>query len=86
MANLIARNRCLFLSGLVAFSLLTQTAYGFNGYIDPGSGLLALQTIGSILAAVLYYFRSKIASLFRRSMSRDVVEPENSRVAPGSEE
>jgi hypothetical protein len=65
-----------------------KTAYGFNGYVDPGSGLLALQTIGSILAAGLYYFRGKIASLFRRDNAdrKEEVPAEVSPVAPESHE
>lgn len=35
-----------------------------QAYADPGSGLLALQIIGSTLAGIGYYFRQKIGKLF----------------------
>ncbi len=34
------------------------------GYIDPGSGLLALQSIASVMAACGYFMRRRIAQLF----------------------
>lgn len=37
-----------------------------QAYADPGSGLLALQIIGSTLAGVGFYFRQKIGKLFIR--------------------
>jgi len=74
----------------LVFLVLTEpkAAYGVNGYIDPGTGLLALQIVGSILASALYYFRSKVASLFRgdKSDRKGVVQPEDSRVALESQE
>ncbi len=36
------------------------------GYVDPGSGLLALQSIASVAAACGYFFRRRIQSLFGR--------------------
>ena len=53
----------------VIFCLLAITerrAYGFSGYIDPGSGLLALQCISSVVLATGYYLRRQIRSLFSR--------------------
>jgi hypothetical protein len=46
---------------LVAF---TKPAYG---YVDPGSGLLAVQVGGSMLAGGLFILRTKIRKLFRSS-------------------
>jgi hypothetical protein len=37
-----------------------------HAYADPGSGLLALQIIGSTLAGIGLYFRQKIGKLFIR--------------------
>lgn len=37
-----------------------------HAYADPGSGLLALQIIGSTLAGVGFYFRQKFGRLFAR--------------------
>jgi hypothetical protein len=36
------------------------------GYVDPGSGLIALQTIASVAAAYAYMIRRKIRSFFQR--------------------
>jgi hypothetical protein len=36
------------------------------GYTDPGTGLLAIQAVGSALIAAGWYLRRKISSLFRR--------------------
>jgi len=50
---------------LVGFALLVERpAYA---YADPGTGLLAIQAIGSALVASGWYLRKKISSLFRRS-------------------
>jgi hypothetical protein len=45
---------------LMAFQ---RTAYA---YVDPGTGLLALQAVGASLAAVGFAIRRKIYALFRR--------------------
>ena len=41
-------------------------------YVDPGSGLLALQSIGSMLAAAGFFMRRRIMGLFniRKSPSQ----------------
>ena len=36
------------------------------GYIDPGSGLLALQGFATAAAGVLYYMRRRIMAMFGR--------------------
>jgi hypothetical protein len=42
-------------------------------YVDPGSGLLVLQSAASVLAAVGFFLRRKIRALFgRRNKSADV--------------
>jgi hypothetical protein len=33
-------------------------------YVDPGTGLIALQTLASVAAAYAYYVRRKIAAFF----------------------
>jgi hypothetical protein len=35
-------------------------------YVDPGSGLLALQSIGSMLAATGFFMRRRIMGLFNK--------------------
>lgn len=47
---------------LVLLAALTRPAYG---YVDPGSGLLAIQVGGSMLAGGLFILRSKIRKLLR---------------------
>ncbi len=45
----------------VLLAALTKPAYG---YVDPGSGLLAVQVGGSMLAGGLFILRSKLRRLF----------------------
>lgn len=58
------------LAGFAVFELLvllvafTKPAYG---YVDPGSGLLAVQVGGSMLAGGLFILRTKIRKLLRLS-------------------
>lgn len=40
-----------------------QSAYA---YVDPGSGLLLMQTIGSMLACAAIYFRRNILGFFQK--------------------
>ena len=42
---------------------LERKAYG---YVDPGSGFLAVQTIASVAAAFGYFLRRRIANLFSK--------------------
>jgi hypothetical protein len=48
---------------LGAALLFERPAYA---YTDPGTGLLAIQAVGSALVAGGWYLRKKIATLFRR--------------------
>jgi hypothetical protein len=43
------------------------------GYVDPGSGLIALQTIASVVAAYAYYVRRRILAFFRRKKEEPTV-------------
>ena len=45
------------------------------GYVDPGSGLIALQTIASVVAAYVYVIRRKISSFFRKKGKATVILP-----------
>jgi hypothetical protein len=47
-------------------SLLLAFQGTAHAYADPGSGLLALQIIGSTLAGIGFYFRQKIGKIFIR--------------------
>lgn len=57
-----------------------QPAYG---YTDPGTGLLAIQALGSVFVAAGWYLRRKIYALFHRSKAADAQpEPDSSEGAP----
>jgi hypothetical protein len=49
-----------------AYCLAIATARPAYGYVDPGSGFLAVQTIASVGAAFGYFLRRRIRSLFSR--------------------
>ena len=44
-------------------------------YVDPGSGLLALQSIGSMLAAAAFFMRRRIMGLFNKKKPLTGVDP-----------
>ena len=51
---------------LLFVSLLIASERRAWGYVDPGSGLLALQGAASFVATVAYYFRRRIRAFFSR--------------------
>jgi hypothetical protein len=57
----------------VAFCLMIATANPAYGYVDPGSGFLAVQTIASVAAAFGYFLRRRILTLF--TGKKDVAVP-----------
>jgi hypothetical protein len=66
---------------LVGVSLVSQRpAYG---YVDPGSGLLAVQVIGSTLVGAGWFLRRKINALLHWGKAKQ--EPEQSLVAKEDE-
>jgi len=44
-------------------------------YVDPGSGLLALQSIGSMLAAAGFFMRRRIMGLFNKKKPLESADP-----------
>jgi hypothetical protein len=64
MMRLLLRIFPLALILLGASMLFEQAAYA---YADPGTGLLAIQALGSALVAAGWYLRKKIYSLFHRT-------------------
>lgn len=50
----------------IAFCMLVGTERRAWGYVDPGSGLIALQTFASVMAAYAYLVRRRIRSFFQR--------------------
>jgi len=47
--------------------LLLATERRAFAYVDPGSGYMALQAIASVMAAMGYFLRTRIKSLFSRN-------------------
>ena len=54
---------CLALMVIGAILLFQRPAYA---YADPGTGLLAIQALGTGLVAAGWYLRRKLHALFRR--------------------
>jgi hypothetical protein len=54
------------LSLFITFCLLVATDRRAWGYVDPGSGLIALQTFASVGAAYAYVIRRRIRTFFAR--------------------
>ena len=57
----------------MAFCLVIATARPAYGYVDPGSGFLAVQTVASVAAAFGYFLRRRIKSLFSSEPKGDVL-------------
>jgi hypothetical protein len=56
------------------------------GYVDPGSGLIALQGIASVAAAYAYYVRRRIRAFFsRKKEAPTVVLPVATKAGESSE-
>jgi hypothetical protein len=49
---------------LITFCLLVATDRRAWGYVDPGSGLIALQTFASVGVAYAYFIRRRIRAFF----------------------
>lgn len=54
----------LSLTAICCLGLVLATEPQAHAYIDPGSGLLALQSAGAALAAVGYFLRRRIRAIF----------------------
>jgi hypothetical protein len=55
------------LSVAFCLCLLLATERRAMAYVDPGQGLIALQSIGAVMAASVFYLRRRILSLFGKS-------------------
>ena len=55
----------------ITVCVLVATERQALAYVDPGSGLLALQSIASVAAACGYFFRRRIKSLFGKKDAVD---------------
>jgi hypothetical protein len=68
------RSEVLLMKRLISLSLtvfsclclLLATERRAMAYVDPGSGLLAIQSIGSLLAAAGFFLRRRIMGLFNK--------------------
>jgi hypothetical protein len=60
---------------LIAFCLLLGSERRAWGYVDPGSGLIALQTFFSVIAAYAYFIRRRIRMFFTRKKDETDVLP-----------
>jgi hypothetical protein len=54
-------------SALFFLSLAIAFEPQAHAYVDPGSGLLVLQSLGAIFSGGLFYFRKKLARLLSRN-------------------
>ncbi len=64
----------LSLSLFIGVCLLFASQHAAWGYVDPGSGLLAMQSIASVLAAAGFFLRRQIRELFHRGEKAPAVE------------
>jgi hypothetical protein len=55
-----------FLALFIAICMIVGSERRAWGYVDPGSGLIALQTIASVAAAYAYMVRRRIQAFFSR--------------------
>ncbi|AXC12682.1 hypothetical protein ACPOL_3395 [Acidisarcina polymorpha] len=66
------------LLGLQIVAILCATSQPAYAYVDPGSGLLAFQMIGTTFAGVIFVIRKRLRRLLQTRFSRAKVE----RVVP----
>jgi hypothetical protein len=70
---------------LVTLCLIVGTERRAWGYVDPGSGLIALQTIASVVAAYAYMVRRRIRAWFTRKEKKSDGLPVTAKTADPSE-
>jgi hypothetical protein len=63
------------LSVVITLCMIVATERRAWGYVDPGSGLIALQTIASVAAAYAYVIRRRIRNFFTRKKVDPPVPP-----------
>jgi hypothetical protein len=72
MKRVVSASLTLF----VCFCLLLATERQARAYVDPGTGLLALQSIASAFAAAGFFLRKRILGLFtKKKPSSGIVLP-----------
>ncbi|HWB31798.1 MAG TPA: hypothetical protein VG714_01365 [Acidobacteriaceae bacterium] len=60
------------LAVVIAICMFVASERRAWGYVDPGSGLIALQTIASVIAAWAYIVRRRIRAFFTRKKETPV--------------
>lgn len=70
------------LAALTCFCLLVASERRAWGYVDPGSGLLALQSAASVVAAGAYFLRRRIKALFSRTPKETSASDSSTVVLP----
>ena len=63
------------LTVFTCFFVLVATSRNAFGYVDPGSGLLALQTFASVMAACGFFLRRRLKGLFGMKSQSEPGEP-----------
>ena len=61
------------LTVLITLCLIVGSERRAWGYVDPGSGFIALQTFASVAAAYLYLARRRIKTFFARKQPKPAV-------------
>jgi hypothetical protein len=60
--------------------MLGATERQAYAYVDPGSGLLALQSLASVAAAFGYFMRKRIRQLFTRADGKPSIDKEGNSI------
>lgn len=79
--QLVRRSALVALASIelaVLLAVLIKPAYA---YVDPGSGLLAMQMGGSMLAGALFVLRSRIRRILRLGSNEETIAAENKEQA-----
>jgi hypothetical protein len=83
--HIVRRTALAALASIELVVLLAALAKPAYGYVDPGSGLLAVQVGGSMLAGGLFILRSKLRRLFGLTSPAEKSETEKSTPAETAE-
>jgi hypothetical protein len=76
--HIVRRTALVALASVELLVLLAALAKPAYAYVDPGSGLLAVQVGGSMLAGGLFILRTKIRRLLRLNSTEEKIETEES--------
>ena len=77
------RTALAVLASVEIFVLLIALSKPAYGYVDPGSGLLAVQVGGSMLAGGLFILRSKLRRLFGLNQNNKTETEESTHAETG---